>query len=477
VQCVRAGVYRRIPARQALGVSRTRQGAVQRGDVGVCRGKPAVAPRIGCLAPPSQQSPCRGLLPQAHSMFGNRCISIVAPIDLLIRLAYSDLDHLFALRPLGNWMPSFQPAELWRAQPHTLAKIELVGRYIERWVAIVARGFPGKSMLIIDGFAGPGVYADGQIGSPIAILKGASKSLAVALRSKEWRAREIYVELIERDADAFQSLVEQTDNVQVPPQIHLTCRRGAFSSELANITAAYPWAFAHGSPLFAFVDPFGPKGVPFTTVRTILASGTSELFLNLDADGIARIESYKVQGNLKLLNDIFGDDEWIQEIDQSANFRTRCQQFARAYRSRLFRIPGVKYSFAFEMQQSSGLSEYFLVFATKHQRGIEKMKEEMRRLGQAGTFTFRDALSGQQALFRDDSAVIWAPKLRAEFVGRAEVSWQEVVDFTLNETPFVSPKAMLNLLDKASLLTVHSLNPQRRVGKFPDGTIRSILFK
>jgi three-Cys-motif partner protein len=374
-------------------------------------------------------------------------------------------------------MPSFRPKAPWSADPHTLAKIELVSRYVEKWVAIVGRSFKGRRILLIDGFAGPGIYQDGEIGSPIAAIQAASKSMAIAKNAKAWRAGDIYFELVERNKMMFESLRFQTESVSVPDGIHMTLRHGSFEKMLAEIRIAEPWAFTHDHPLFAFVDPFGAKGVPFELVREILGSATSELFLNLDANGIARIESYRTAGNVKLLNELFGDVSWVNDIDENSPFIDRCRSILSAYRARLHKIPGVRYSFPFEIQQTAGIPDYFLLFATRHQRGIEKMKEAMREIGQDGSLRFCDAWNEQRLLFRDDDPADWATKLHKEFVDVERIGWQEIVDFTLNETPFVSPKAMLRVLDTRDMLEVTSSNPNRKRNTFPDGTIQFIKFR
>jgi three-Cys-motif partner protein len=374
-------------------------------------------------------------------------------------------------------MPSFRPTEPWPANPHTLAKIELVRRYVGKWVAIVGRSIKKRHMLVIDGFAGPGIYEGGEHGSPMAAIQAASKSMAIAKNAKEWQAGDIYFELVELNKHMFESLHQQTESLTIPGDIHVNLRHGPFEAKFSDIKLANSWAFTHDHPLFAFIDPFGAKGVPFKLVRDILSSGASELLLNLDADGIARIESYRSEGNVRLLNELFGDTLWVEEIDENGPFADRCRSILQAYRNRLHQIPGIRYSFPFEIQQSSRLPLYFLLFASKHQRGIEKMKETMREIGQDGSLRFCDAWNGQRSMFRDDDPNDWAMKLHRRFAGPEGIGWQEIVDFTLNETPFLTPKSMLRVLDSTDMLEVTGSNPSRKRNTFPDGTIKFIKFK
>jgi hypothetical protein len=59
-------------------------------------------------------------------------------------------------------MPSFNPTSLWEAKPHTLAKIEIVRRYLYLWFSILGTNPTNKRVVYIDGFAGPGRYANSE---------------------------------------------------------------------------------------------------------------------------------------------------------------------------------------------------------------------------------------------------------------------------------------------------------------------------
>ena len=72
-------------------------------------------------------------------------------------------------------MSSFKPTQLWEASPHTLAKIEIVRRYLYLWFSIL--GTRNKRLVYIDGFAGPGRYANSEQGSPVAALQAAKAAI------------------------------------------------------------------------------------------------------------------------------------------------------------------------------------------------------------------------------------------------------------------------------------------------------------
>ena len=60
---------------------------------------------------------------------------------------------------------------VWPAEPHTLAKHAILKEYLKAWMPILSRQSarvhaPGREVLFVDGFAGPGRYSGGEPGSP-----------------------------------------------------------------------------------------------------------------------------------------------------------------------------------------------------------------------------------------------------------------------------------------------------------------------
>jgi hypothetical protein len=140
-------------------------------------------------------------------------------------------------------------------------------------------------------------------------------------------------------------------------------------------------------------------------------------------------------------------------------------------------ISNVVYTFPFEMRDKRDKLSYYLPFATGHRRGMEKMKEAMRSVGQAGAYEFSDAWTGQLSFFRDDNPAEHAERM-AEFFGLNKViPWNHVDDYALNETPFSNPKAMLRTLEQSNQLIVESNDPKRRRLTYPDHKIVSVTFQ
>jgi len=193
----------------------------------------------------------------------------------------------------------------------------------------------------------------------------------------------------------------------------------------------------------------------------------------IDADGIARILRANTSTVYeRLLTEIFGDDSW-RKISRSSSFSQQCREVLNLYKGNLRKH--AQYIFSFEMKTSESALNYFLVFASQHPRGLEKMKEAMKKIDQDGSYRFSDTSVGQTIMFRGDDSNLFSKAMKMHFAGR-KVSFEELRDFALNETPFLNPKQMLKQLEADGFITVES-SDQRRKGTFNEAKIRSIEFR
>src|SRR5262249_8870033 len=150
----------------------------------------------------------------------------------------------------------------WPLEAHTRAKHEILRRYLKAWQAILALGgFP--NIVYIDGFAGPGRYAGGEDGSPIIALKNA---LALHLRRPSIpRLIILFVEKDEERARVLELLVERlrTAHTGDLDRIRTKVVGGkTFEDAFSEFLAFYEAKGRRLPPTFAFIDPFGWKGVP-----------------------------------------------------------------------------------------------------------------------------------------------------------------------------------------------------------------------
>jgi len=364
---------------------------------------------------------------------------------------------------------------LWKAQPHTIAKIKLLESYLYKWFAIIGRTYRKQSIVYIDGFCGPGRYKNYDKGSPLAAVNAANK--AIKELGPSWVAGKVDLFFIDENTEAIRNLEMLLAEKEMHGNVEYRCINGAFNTAINGLMKILPGHFAGKSPLFVFIDPFGATGTPFATISQILKSDCSEILINFDADGVARIFSAGEHAKHDHhLTEIFGDRSWKAKFNGPYNFGEVCTSALDLYKTKLSGVPGVKYVFPFEMQNEKGL-EYYLIFASHHKRGLQKMKESMKQFDQDGSYTFSDARAkGQQTLFRFDNPEPFAEKMYQAYQGSTR-SYSKLEEYALCATPFINPKSMLKILENSGRIKVNpAKGEKRKTGTYPEDKIESITF-
>ena len=68
------------------------------------------------------------------------------------------------------------------------------------------------------------------------------------------------------------------------------------------------------APTFAFIDPFGFKGIPFSVVKELLGNPKTEVFINIMAEFINRFVEHPDEGTRQHIVDLFGSKEALEII-------------------------------------------------------------------------------------------------------------------------------------------------------------------
>ncbi len=339
---------------------------------------------------------------------------------------------------------------------------------------ITGRSFVGQPLTYIDGFAGPGEYTNSPEGSPLAALRALND--AKIKLGPDWRASSIRAVFVEADPLRCEHLSKLLVERSAAGSVLCVVQNSSFVDGLGDAESRFGKAFFTSAPLVVFIDPFGATGFPWSSVQRILSSRTSEIILNFDADGMARIAKAGSDANADhILTNIFGGQEWKSALDGLNDLRSMEFALVDLYKRKLRTIPNVKFTFAFEMASRSSNIDYFLLFASQHSRGLEKMKEAMKEIDQTGAFRFSDAEAEQQRLFRFDSPSDWVEKLMATFANRA-VGYEDVLVFTLNETSLNGPSSLLYAAQELGLLQVECDPPRKRRNSFKADEVKLIRF-
>ncbi|MEJ0049736.1 MAG: three-Cys-motif partner protein TcmP [Methylovirgula sp.] len=319
------------------------------------------------------------------------------------------------------------------------------------------RRFP--EILYIDGFAGPGQYEGGEAGSPIIALD-------TALGFQPPLTTKVHFLFVEERNDRADHLRKQVALRTLPSNFSVVVEGGVtFETAFTNRYSGY---VRQGRllPTFAFIDPFGWTGAPFSLVKQILSNRSCEVFVNFMYEEINRFIGHPDQGTN--FNSFFGTEEW-KHCASATEPRVRNRCLHDLYLRQLH--TGAAYVRSFEMSNARDVTDYYLFYASNELLGLKKMKEAMWKADESGEFRFSDATDPNQLVLFENAPVLLTLQARivAEFSGK-QVTVANVEKFVLIETAFREShyKGILKALEKEGRLSASNPASGRRVGTFGD---------
>nr|BDD46658.1 hypothetical protein 1 [Bacillales bacterium] len=349
---------------------------------------------------------------------------------------------------------------MWEMKPHTRAKHVILENYLKAWFPIMS--FTNERILYIDGFAGPGRYTGGEDGSPIMALKIAYEIYNT--HSSRLKNKEFVFVFIESNKKNYESLQKEIGSLKLPKNFTINLDNTEFENTMSAIIEYLNKKKADLAPAFAFIDPFGTKGVPFDLVKQIMSYKKCEIFLNHMYFGVLRSK------HIRDHTDLYGTDEWKEYMDLEG--REKHTAITNLYAKQLHTVANVNYTRSFEVRTKTNATLFDMIYATNNLTGLEKMKEAMWKADPLGNYFFRDKTrSDQLVLFeyepdlkplRDD--------LLSTFSGQ-QVSISDIEKHVLINTPYLKShirRKTLTPLEKEKIIEVK--RPPHSYSGFKDGT-------
>ena len=347
---------------------------------------------------------------------------------------------------------------VWKLEPHTRAKHEILRRYLQAWMVILSQGkFP--EILYIDGFSGPGEYEEGEVGSPIIALE-------TAIGYKPPLTAKINFLFVEKDPARATHLRSRVSQIVLPAQFKVIIETGTFEEAFEKHYRNFVRQDRGLIPTFAFIDPFGWTGVPFSIINRIMANRSCEVFVNFMYEEVNRHLRHPDQvANFDLF---FGTTNWTKRPD-SASPRDRNRWLHDLYMRQMQEVAKVRFVRSFEMFNENNVSDYFLFYGTNEILGLKKMKEAMWKVDEGGEFKFSDATDpNQMVLFekKPNSSVLRSQII--EKFGGIDIALGDVEDFVVVNTAFREThcKGVLKALEATGFLDIIQCNPGRKRGTF-----------
>lgn len=318
---------------------------------------------------------------------------------------------------------------IWKLDPHTRVKHQILQKYLEAWFPILSS--TEKRLLVLDGFSGPGKYAEGEIGSPLVALLALQKHRFLTDANCE-----VTFVFLEPDPLRFQSLEREIHQFFAnrggqPANVHVITRQTEFSVGAESILSSLSGTSL--APTFAFVDPFGFSGIPLQLICRLLSYDKCELFITFMFDSINRFIRH--EGTSSHLDALFGSKDYLAADESAGEERKRLLH--DIYARQLREMCTFTYVRSFEMIGKRGHTVYSLFYGTRHQRGLERMKDAMWKADPGGGTRFSDRFAGQQVLLAGDNTDFQPLRsaLREQFAG-CQVSVRDLENFVLIETPY-----------------------------------------
>ena len=356
---------------------------------------------------------------------------------------------------------------VWQAEPHTLAKHEILKGYLKAWFPILSRQSrkvsPGsREILFIDGFAGPGEYEGSQPGSPIIALKAAlehSVDFPIPVRFMFIERYKDRCEHLEQVLCKYSKEINRSANVFVDPP-----RQGECNQVLAEVLDECERRGVRFGPAFAFLDQFGYSAVSMELIKRILAYPQCEVFSYLDFRAMNRFISHPAKASS--FSRTYGGDDWQEAIPLAESQQRKV--LLDKYQEALHDRAKAKYVYSFEMLNKHNRLLNWLTFCTNSLRGLEEMKKAMWKVDGTGGCRFSDKDNPQQMrLLKDSYDDAWLAETLAANLADKTMTVQEIHQYVLTNTPCYKFKAALKKLElgKRSLKIVQAPQGRRR-GEF-----------
>lgn len=352
---------------------------------------------------------------------------------------------------------------LWSMDDHTRAKHEILHRYLKAWLPIMTT-YNG-SIIYLDGFAGPGEYIGGELGSPIIAIQTFLNHTHTSLRKKD-----VQFLFIEQDSARCKHLEQLLPQYATPGTVQYQVFEGNFDETMTDLLTQLEETRTRLAPTFAFIDPFGYSHTPMKTIRRLMLHPKCEILITFMYEEINRFLTADYTGKEDQYTSLFGTSEWQRIASTALEARARRDGLHDLYQNQLKNVANARYVRSFCMRNRNNATDYYLFFATNSLLGMERMKQAMSGVDPTGTFLFSDFTDHNQLLLFSEPNYGKLQRLLSKHFKGKTVTVEEVKEYVIADTPFYKFKAeALKPMEVASQIEVISADPKRRKSTYADG--------
>lgn len=250
---------------------------------------------------------------------------------------------------------------------HSLIKVRLLGKYLDKYLNVIANDGYTEKITILDLFCGEGIYENGGKGSPVIILENVKKlhHINSGKISKMPRIDIVLNDIKQEKIDKVKSIIEMHD-LHVKGTGEVRYRNRDYKDIMPRVIS-----FAKtlkNEKAFVFIDPYGYKEIRATEIKSILETKKTEVLLFLPTQFMYRFDDNGTPESLiDLLDDLVVYENW-ERNDSVIQF---IDQFKEGFKKHL----GQDYFVDTFTIQKDKKTMFCLFFFSSHIRGFEKMLE------------------------------------------------------------------------------------------------------
>lgn len=285
----------------------------------------------------------------------------------------------------------FQELQEWSCR-----KLDIIERYLAGFTRIL--GSSWRKVYYIDGFAGKGMYGNGEKGSPVR---------AAELANSQQYSGKLYCFYVEKNPENFADLQQHTAQFGGIVRAY----NGTFSDKADDILRQ-----VSGMPGLFFLDDFGVQGSDWCTVEKVLSrTGATDVWIRFDHKTVRRLDGFFASHGkgaaqkTALLGEHFGvkDPIKLHKLLDGPTPESRIQNAVNLYQCRLEEVLGVDgFTGSYPVTSINGQNKYHLLFACKSPKAavlasdvVNKVEETFEREQMDYQECQRLAKSGQLNLF------------------------------------------------------------------------------
>jgi len=241
----------------------------------------------------------------------------------------------------------------------------ILSRYLEPFATKTGVAPPHRVMLV-DGYAGEGQYADETPASPLLLLEVAKR-----LNGRNRLVECVFVEKVEKTYNTLTALLAE----KAPPGAVYHALHGEFLQQLGAVCK-----LVEGRPTLFFIDPFG-RMFPFDDFvdrvlkRTGYRASATEAIINFSLKSVWRVGGRFAKGQLSdnaidRLNGVFGGDWWQAHFKSNLPASQIAQVIGEEYMTRVCNAAGYS-GWSVKVHPKVGNAPIYLLQAfTRHPDGM-----------------------------------------------------------------------------------------------------------